>query len=67
MPNLQRFLIPDTAPDAPGQLYDLENDPGETKNLASRYPERVSRMARAIVKWNASMPKDAGDPGFVGN
>jgi arylsulfatase A len=30
---LKQYLLPDTAPDAPGQLYNLENDPGETKNL----------------------------------
>jgi arylsulfatase A-like enzyme len=27
------YARPDTAPDAPGQLYDLEGDPGETTNL----------------------------------
>ena len=48
-------------------LYDLESDPGETNNLASRYPERVGRMNQAIMKWNALMPKDGGDPGRSGN
>lgn len=48
-------------------LYDLESDPGETNNLASRYPERVSRMTQAIMKWSALMPKDGGDPGRSGN
>jgi hypothetical protein len=31
---LKPFHLPDTAPDAPGQLYNLATDPGETKNLA---------------------------------
>lgn len=48
-------------------LYDLESDPGETNNLASRYPERVSRMTQAVMNWNALMPKDAGDTALVGN
>jgi arylsulfatase A-like enzyme len=34
----------DTAP----QLYDLGADPGETKNLAARYPERVKEMTAEL-------------------
>lgn len=30
---LQKYALPDTAPDAEGQLYDLSKDPGETTNL----------------------------------
>ncbi|MDM8003060.1 MAG: hypothetical protein QUS66_09145, partial [Bacteroidota bacterium] len=30
------------------ELYDLEKDPSETENLASKYPERVKKMA---AKW----------------
>jgi arylsulfatase A len=30
---LEKFALPEVAPSAPGQLYNLENDPGETKNL----------------------------------
>ena len=30
------------------ELYDLENDPGETVNLAAAEPERVARMAEAF-------------------
>ncbi|MGB0597523.1 MAG: sulfatase family protein, partial [Rubripirellula sp.] len=30
---LLKYAIADHAPDAPGQLYDLERDPGETTNL----------------------------------
>ena len=38
------YKIVDTDPGAPGQLYNLEEDPGETINLYSQYPERVSAM-----------------------
>lgn len=31
--NMLEYAIPETAPDAPGQLYNLETDPGETTNL----------------------------------
>ncbi len=30
------------------QLYDLESDPGETKNLAAQHPERVQAMAARL-------------------
>ena len=31
--NLKPYALPETAPGAPGQLYDLEKDPRETTNL----------------------------------
>ena len=32
------------------QLYDLATDPGETTNLAAKFPERVTAMAAALEK-----------------
>src|SRR6185295_17420802 len=32
-------------------LYDLLNDPGETKNVADRFPEDLERLKRALWKW----------------
>lgn len=32
-------------------LYDLANDPGETKNVADRYPEELERLKRALWGW----------------
>jgi hypothetical protein len=43
-PGLKPFLLPDTAPGAPGQLYNLEIDPGETKNLSVERPEIVAEL-----------------------
>ncbi|MCE7796727.1 arylsulfatase [Sphingobium sufflavum] len=34
--------------DEPWELYDLQKDPGQTTNLAARYPERVTAMAAAF-------------------
>ena len=41
---LKRFILPDTAPAAPGQLYNLDTDPGETRNLYSQKPDIVKEL-----------------------
>lgn len=46
------------------QLYDLENDRGETINLAGDYPAVTKRLTQAVLDWNRTMPKDAGDPDY---
>lgn len=51
---LRKFALPDTAPDAPGQLYDLEADPGETVNLYEKHPEIVARLKRMLDETKAS-------------
>ncbi len=43
-PGLQPFMLPDSAPGAPGQLYDLEADPGETNNLYFKHPQIVKEL-----------------------
>jgi arylsulfatase A len=42
--DLKAFDIPDTAPETPGQLYNLETDPGETTNLYNQHPEIVKEL-----------------------
>lgn len=41
---LKAFALPDTAPEAPGQLYNLESDPGERTNLYFQHPEIVKEL-----------------------
>ena len=45
---LAPYMIEDNDPEAPGQLYDLETDPGETNNLYSLYPEKVKEMKNQL-------------------
>jgi uncharacterized sulfatase len=45
-------------------LFDLENDKGESKNVADEHPAVVEQMTKSIVQWNAKLPKDAGDPDY---
>ena len=46
---LDRYALPEACPDAPGQLYDLETDPGERTNLFESEPERREAM-RALLE-----------------
>ena len=41
---MKQYSIPDAAPDAPGQLYNLGVDPGETSNLFFEHPQIVSEL-----------------------
>lgn len=44
-PNLYKVTAP--------QLYDLANDPGETKDLAAAQPEKVAALKGLYDQWNA--------------
>jgi arylsulfatase A len=48
------YAIKDTDPDAPGQLYNLTSDPGETTNLYSQYPERIKKMKAKLDLFRKS-------------
>jgi len=52
--HLNPYALQDTDPQAPGQLYNLETDPGETTNLYSSHPEIVKRMKAQLEKFNGS-------------
>lgn len=41
-------------------LYNLAEDPGETRNLAAENPEQLQRMIDAFEEWDAGLP----EPGF---
>ena len=51
---LADWYLPDTAPDAPGQLYNLKDDPGETKNLYHEHPGIVKRLKAKLEEFKAS-------------
>ncbi|HMC10976.1 MAG TPA: sulfatase-like hydrolase/transferase [Pirellulaceae bacterium] len=55
----QPHLVKVTAP----QLYNLADDPGETKDLASAQPDRVAALKAAWDKWNHQNK----DPAWVPN
>jgi arylsulfatase A len=50
---LKPYAMLETAPDAPGQLYDLATDPGETMNLYLKKPELVKEL-KALLEQSKS-------------
>ena len=52
--DLQPFILPDTAPGAPGQLYNLETDPRETKNLYFEQPQIVNELKALLDRSKVS-------------
>lgn len=40
------------------QLFDIQNDLGETRNLASQNPEVVSRLSESLLAWWQAMPEN---------
>jgi arylsulfatase A-like enzyme len=67
---MKAYALVEKDPEAPGQLYDLANDPGETSNLYSRHPEVVQRLQAQLEEFKSSgrsvplrtvLLKDAGD------
>lgn len=43
-------------------LFDLAKDPGETKNLAGRFPEKVARLRKLMEKHRADLEHDSRPP-----
>jgi N-acetylgalactosamine-6-sulfatase len=40
------------------ELYNIPDDPSESKNLASEYPERVAALRAQLEAWKASLPRN---------
>jgi len=53
-PDLKPYAIPDTDPDAPGQLYNLDADPGERINLYRKHPEIVAELLARLEQYKTS-------------
>ena len=51
---LHPYILPENAPDAPGQLYHLDEDPGETTNLYFKHPEIVEELRARLHMYRDS-------------
>lgn len=56
--HLRPYILPEKAPDAPGQLYNLDEDPGETTNLYYKHPDIV-RMLKALLDASVDSGRSA--------
>jgi len=56
MKDQYKLVVEGQSPNKNGlELYDLQNDPGETKNLADEYPEIAGEMQAELRKWQESV------------
>ena len=46
------------------QLYDLQADQSETRNVASQHSDVTARLTELVFRWNSDLPIDSGDPAF---
>ncbi|MDH3584087.1 MAG: arylsulfatase [Phycisphaerae bacterium] len=51
---MAQYALPELDPGAPGQLYNLADDPGETTNLYSRQPKIVAELKAKLEQSKAS-------------
>ncbi|MGI9516645.1 MAG: sulfatase-like hydrolase/transferase [Pirellulaceae bacterium] len=49
-----QYALPETAPEAPGQLYDLASDPGETTNLYFERSDIVEELKQRLEQFKLS-------------
>jgi arylsulfatase A-like enzyme len=57
---MQPYALPDTVPTAPGQLYNLDTDPGEAKNLYAERPEVVNELKALLERCRQGTAKTDG-------
>lgn len=58
---LKRYKLPEAAPEAEGQLYDLSSDPGETTNLYLKRPEIVAEL-KALLEQSKREGRSSTPP-----
>lgn len=51
---MTKYALPDTEPDAPGQLYNLATDPGETTNLYYKESAKQKQMKTLLEQLKSS-------------
>ncbi|MEX0718572.1 MAG: sulfatase [Planctomycetaceae bacterium] len=53
-----RWKLLRTAPEEPFQLFDLENDLGEKRNLAEEHPQIVERLKAEWKQWRRNVERE---------
>lgn len=52
--NMKKYALPETAPDATGQLFNLKDDPGETTNLFFKQEAKRKELQTLLKKLKSS-------------
>ena len=66
---LKKYALKETAPEAPGQLYHLGDDPGETNNLYFKEEKKrkeMQQLLRTLKEGGRSAPKGRKPLGMAG-
>ncbi|MAI74097.1 MAG: arylsulfatase [Rhodopirellula sp.] len=53
-PPLRQYALPEKSPEAPGQLYNLDTDPGETTNLYFAKPDKRRQLQTLLQELKRS-------------
>lgn len=51
---MAQYALPEEEPDAPGQLYNLKTDPGETTNLYFKEGSKRNELQQLLAKLKSS-------------
>ena len=51
---MKQYALPEKAPDAPAQLYNLKTDPGETTTLYFKHPNIVKALKAKLEEFKRS-------------
>ena len=51
---MKKYIVPEKEPEAPGQLYNLDTDPGETNNLYFKRSEIVKELKNKLEEFKKS-------------
>jgi hypothetical protein len=57
-----RFKLIERYDDGSLELYDLEDDIGEERNLAAERPELAAELARRLAEWRARVGAQMMEP-----
>lgn len=59
----EKLVLP--ARGAPAELYDLAEDPGETRDLAAQRPQRAAALRAELLEWSERMQREAAQAGTL--
>lgn len=59
-------IVTQEIPKGPFEIYDLESDPAESRDIAMENPDVAARLKAALLKWNASVEASVAGKDYPG-